>query len=278
MAARVFAALMAALVAVAPPAPASAAAPREQHLLYQARFLGLPVGDVAVRIVETADRYQVTLNARATGLFWAFRGIRAHRAANGRITEDGSLEPAAYRRAYREWDKQGEVRVAYDRPDGIPKGFKNGEPVDRMEPDLRAGTLDPLSALMSVRRRVATLSDQGSADPAEMVVPVFDGKLRYDAHIRVAPPETITAAGQPWRARVVTVRFEPLGGFSENHAAEWREGGLRIAVTDHDLAIPLRIEVDQGWGLFDLVYVGRCGVVETPCPDNEVDPLEHPKP
>jgi len=272
------AAVLAILVVVGAADTALGSPDQDQHLLYQARFLGLPVGDVAVRIVEAADQYHVTLNARATGLFWAFRGVRAHRAASGAIGDDGALEPAAYRRAYREWDKQGEVRVAYDRPDGIPKGFKNGEPVDRMEPDFRAGTLDPLSALMSVRRRVATLSDQGSAAPAEMVVPVFDGKLRYDAHVRIAPPKSVTAAGQPWRARVVTVTFEPLGGFSESHAAEWRGGGLHVSVSDHALAIPLRIDIDQGWGLFDLVYVGRCGVVDTPCPDNEVDPLEDPKP
>ncbi|SDD71026.1 Protein of unknown function [Rhodospira trueperi] len=246
--------------------------------MYAARFLGLPVGDVAVRLQETEGRYRVTVNGRATGLFWALRGIRAHREASGRIGDDGALEPTAYRRAYREWEKTGETRVAYDQPDGIPQGYKNGEPVDRMESELRAGTLDPLSALVTARRRVAALADLGDDNPAEMVVPVYDGKLRYDARVHIGAPETVTTAGQPWRAREVTVRFDPLGGFSDKHAAEWREGGLRIAVTDHGLAIPLRLDVDQGWGLFDLVYVGRCGAVETPCPGNEVDPLEDPKP
>jgi hypothetical protein len=270
--------LLAAVLWVASPVAASAASDQDQHLLYAARFLGLPVGDVTVQLEDTEDRYGVTLNARATGLFWALRGIRARREAVGRITDDGTLEPTAYRRAYREWEKTGETRVAYDRPDGIPQGYKNGEPVDRMEPELRAGTLDPLSALMAARRRVAALAGAGESGPVDMVLPVYDGKLRYDARVHIGAPETVTAAGQPWRAREVTVRFDPLGGFSEKHAAEWREGGLRIAVTDHDLAIPLRIEVDQGWGLFDLVYVGRCGVVETPCPANEVDPLAYPKP
>jgi len=249
-------------------------AAEDQRLLYQARFLGLPVGNVAIRVSQTETTYDVTVNGRATGLFWTLRGIRVHRAASGRIADDGTLEPTRYRRAHREWDKQAEYRIDYAQPDGIPRGFKNGQPVNRMEPALRADTVDPLSALFRLHQRVAALAVAGDGASVDLVQAVYDGKLRYDVHIRLAAPETVTAAGQSWRARAATVTFEPLGGFSEKHAAEYRAGGLHILFSDHALAIPLRLEADQGWGVFDLVFVGRCGAVETPCPDNEVDPLE----
>jgi len=245
----------------------------DQHLLYQARFLGLPVGDVAIRVRQTETTYDVIVNGRATGLFWTLRGIRVHRAASGQIADDGTLQPTGYRRAHREWNNQAEYRIDYAQPDGIPRGFKNGQPVNRMDPALRADTVDPLSALFRLHQQVAALAVVGDGTSGDLAQAVYDGKLRYDAHIRLAAPETVTAAGQSWRARTATVTFEPLGGFSEKHAAQYRAGGLRIIFSDHALAIPLRLEVDQGWGAFDLVFVGRCGAVETPCPDNEVDPL-----
>ncbi|MQX35162.1 DUF3108 domain-containing protein [Roseospira navarrensis] len=269
---RALATLLGAAALVVGPGPT--AAEESQHLLYEARFLGLPVGDVAVHMTRTDEAYAVTVNGRATGLYWLLKGIRVHREARGRITPDGALEPDSYREAYREWDRQGVRRVDFHGPDGLPQGFKNGRPVDRMEDELRMGALDPLSAILDLRTRVGDLAQAGQTAPETLTLPVYDATVRFDAMVRLGTPTQVTAAGQPWRARVATVTFDPLGGFSDKHAAEYRRGGSRLTLTDHTAAIPLRFELEQGWGAFDLVYVGRCGQVPTPCPDNEVDPLD----
>nr|WP_184434652.1 DUF3108 domain-containing protein [Roseospira goensis] len=249
-------------------APALAA--EDRHLLYEARFLGLPVGDVAVRLNATETHYRIAVNGRATGLLWTLRGLRVHRSAHGRRAADGRLRPDGYRDAWQGWDDGGETVVRYHPAAGlpapVPRAVKNGRPVRRMPDAARAGALDPLSALQTVRQRVAEAAAAGIPDPQQMVVPIYDGKLRYDARVELAPPQTVVVAGQPWRARVATVGLVPRAGFSDRHAAEWRGGGLRLTIMDHVKAIPLRLEVDQGWGAFALEYLGPCAAGAATCP------------
>ena len=155
--------------------------------------------------------------------------------------------------------------------DGVPQVMRNGKPEDRVPPDLRSGSLDPLSALLFVRQRVAQAARAGDTDVIDMVVPVLEDKIRYDAKVRLSAPQRIEAGGQPWRVRMAEVTFDPKAGFSEKHAAEYREGGVRVAFTDHENAIPVVFDLDQGWGSFQLVYVGRCDKKGHDCPRNEVD-------
>jgi hypothetical protein len=241
-------------------------------LMYEARFLGLPVGDVAIHLNHDQDRYAVTVNGRATGLFWTLKGIRVHRAASGLITSDGEApRPERYRRAYLEWEKQGETVIDFDTADGVPQVTRNGNPEDRVPAELRAGSLDPLSAMLGLRRQVIEAAASGSTDARDMVLPVLEGKLRYDVKAHLSSPTRMEAGGQPWRVRTATVTFDPKAGFSEKHAAEYREGGISVSFTDHENAIPVLFDLDQGWGSFQLVYVGRCGQQGRVCPTNEVD-------
>jgi len=257
------------LATLAAPGPARAA--EDQYLAFSNTLLGLPVGLTAMRLTADDETYAVTVNARALGLYWVLRGIRAHRSTAGRIDPDGTLRPGVYREAYREWDKTGETIITYDRADGVAAAVRNGKPEDRVPEDLRQGVMDPFTALMEVRRRVAAAAATGNPAPMRLTVPLFMGKLRFDAMAEIGPPERIETAGQPWLARPVTVTFDPLAGFSEKHAGEYREGRLRLWISDHDKAIPLRIEVDLGWGTFRMAYDGRCGAASIDCPENEVD-------
>lgn len=251
-------------------------------LLYDARFLGLPVGTMAVHLTQADGRYAAEVNGRASGLYWALKGVRAHRSVRGRVAAPGHdadgqdedalpLRPTVYRDAFLEWDDAADTIVTFSTEDGIPSVTREGTISDRVPFEQRPGTIDPITAILIARQRVAESVRAERRDAMHMVFPVLEGKSRYDVTVRVEPPVRIHAAGQPWRARRAVVSFEPIAGFSEKHAAEFREGVVRIAFSDHVDAIPIRIDVDLGWGGFNLIYRGRCGRVDEPCPRNEVD-------
>jgi len=267
------------LVRAAVPQEASA----RLDLGYEARFLGLPVGSVAVHLTRTDGRYGVEVNGRAAGLYWLLKGVRVHRIARGQAVETPGkgaealpLQPEVYRDAFLEWDDAADTIVTFVTDDGIPTVMREGTVSDRVPFEQRPGTIDPITAILIARQRIAEAAVAERRDAMQMVFPVLEGKSRYDVTVEVAPPKRIETAGQSWNARIAEVTFEPIGGFSDKHAAEMRDGKVDIAFSDHVDAIPIRIDVDLGWGSFNLIYQGRCGSADVPCPKNEVDHPDNP--
>ena len=78
---------------------------------------------------------------------------------------------------------------------------------DPVAPDLMRDTVDPLSAALDIARHVA------SGDGAR-ILPVFDGRRRYDLHI--GPSTAARVEGPVYRgvARRLDITLERIAGFS----------------------------------------------------------------
>jgi hypothetical protein len=143
-----------------------------------------------------------------------------------------------------------DIEISYD---------ANGDPVDvtvlkrgipqsvNIPRDMWQGTVDPLTGILRVRRWMVA-ADRS----AQVVVPIFDGRSRYDIHATPMPNE-----GDAARARLV---IQPLAAASRSswlHDWEDEEGRwIEARVSADHRAVPLLMET-QGGGSSSSVRLDR---------------------
>lgn len=179
------------------PSPSGAADGETIRLSYDAYLGPFYVVSAEAELRLAGDRYRVVTRARSEGvasmLFsWQSvarsEGVRAgRRLIPMRHAVDGEWrgEPRQIRLSY---------AGAYAGPDGAarPIDFQVRPPIDIAERDpvpeaLTVGTVDPLSATLSVLLRIA------GGGRCEGQLPVFDGRRRYDMIVRPGAPEFLPA-------------------------------------------------------------------------------------
>jgi hypothetical protein len=276
--------LLGLLVAVAPvfaPNPAfakdggaPAKPPKVDHFhdLYEVHLGGLHVADFALDFTDRKRSFEARLVLESRGLFESLKELRALAQGGGTWSSAKAplkaARPEGYLRVYRQSDKSGtmEVRYTLGRP---PEGFHNGKEDPRVPPELRWGALDPLTTL-AVGRRLLRAAKPGD----RVLLPVFDGKLRYDFQADVGDSETITVNDMRIRTIPVTLEPIPISGFSEKHARSWEGKTMTLHFTDNGAFRPVKFILNSALGGFVVTYLGTCGETETPCPAPQEKYLE----
>lgn len=132
-----------------------------------------------------------------------------------------------------EVDFTGPPRTVIDhvrRTDG-----EDSEPRPPVPEALKAGTLDPLTALMEASERALT------AAPGEIfIVPVFDGRNRYNVRIELTGPKSADVAGRRIDGIGATLEFKPLAGFRPRSREMW-DGAKFSVLLDPATGLPARI-------------------------------------
>lgn len=169
--------------------PANATDGKVVRLSYDV-YVGLfyvVAADAELRI--SADHYDVVTHARSKGLAALFFSWQSEARSEGRRA-NGRLLPRLHK-VTGKWKGEGRrVRVTYDGPGRIE--FEVVPPSDGAERDpvprpLTVGTVDPLSATLSVLLRIA---GGGNCDGE---FPVFDGRRRYDMIMRAGASAKLSA-------------------------------------------------------------------------------------
>lgn len=112
---------------------------------------------------------------------------------------------------------------------------EDSEPRPPVPEEMKAGSLDPLTALMQASERILT------APPGEtFTVPVFDGRNRYDVEITVTGPKSTDVAGRRIDGVAATLEFKPLAGFRPRSREMWN-GATFTALLDPATGLPARI-------------------------------------
>ena len=120
--------------------------------------------------------------------------------------------------------KRGRIRVAE-----VPSG-------------LAAGTIDPLAALLQARAWL----DQ-APEGAELAIPLFDGRKRYDATLRYLGLTQVAGADATAPAHKIALRYQLVASLNEDTgklepepAGRLRE--MELAVSADGRYVPLRLE------------------------------------
>lgn len=239
-------------------AAASAQAQPERFditLEYEAYFGGFHVASARTQIERAPDGYDVAAKARARGMLDWYSGWRGTAGSEGRLFQDGTVAPVRHRNEG-VWDGGVRKRTLDFRDDGTvdvelieEDDDDDDDAVTAVPPDSIPGSVDPISAIMSLAELMRT---GGSCDGT---IPVYDGKRRYDLTVRqdgtrlFEPNDYTIFAGEAVACRV---DFERIGGFRVDRSKYSRTARDRIVWVgkpfDDAPPIPVRVDVDTNYG------------------------------
>jgi hypothetical protein len=213
---------------------------------------GMHMVTTRTEIEETPAAYSIRGDVETAGLAGLIVSLQNRSVARGRLS-GGAAEPQIFDSETARNGVMQHNRVEY-RPDGTPSGSSTPSPTDPVTPidtgQLR-GTVDNLTAYFLVERQLAR------GDSCEMIVPVFDGRHRYNLHFRDGGDQVLSPiSGQNFSGRAHACRMvrQDLGGFfvDKNHKEGADSGTIWYArLLSGDIAVPVRMRMDTEIGGLD---------------------------
>ena len=227
---------------------AGAAEQKAVELDYQVWAGGLQAMSLETRMLRSQERYQVDVKVQSAGMlgrFFPFK-LKAHSEGTRPVEGQATPRPDQYEVRSKWRDQNRLVAIRYDdaaRPVvevDPPAEDDNRDPVPM---DQIVGTVDPMSAVLTLLERTARLGRcQGE-------VPVFDGRRRYDMVIRhIGPTEVSASRYSPYAGPAVECRagMKRIGGFWNNTKTDehdYKELRIFLAPLREDVPpVPVRLE------------------------------------
>ncbi len=252
----------AALVAAATPA-AAVPSIADYRLEMDVSFLGMTVGRVELSAADIGGDLAQSFSVETSGLVRRLTGFRSEATALSRL-DGAKLATRSFdtfsenKRATREvavrWDERGRVVDL--------ESLKRGRPdASEVPPELRNDTIDPLTAIPTIRVWLAGVRDEGSG---ETTIAVFDGRRRYDLDVVLNERRTAAFADGPTPILDVTVDLRPIAGFDDDGRRR-----VTVLVSDDDALLPLIMRTAPTSGIQGSVYTRRAclGADESVCQD-----------
>jgi hypothetical protein len=240
-----------ALLAVAP--GPLAADTGDYRLEAEMRFLGMSVGRVELEAAENGVTRDQRLAMATTGLVERLTGFRGELTARSRT--DAAAPASLDFRSFTATDRATrEVQLRYDGDGRVVElaTFKRGEPRDTEVPAaLRDGTIDPLTALAAVREWLPEVREKV---PAATTLAIFDGRRRYDLHVRLVDRRVADFASGPTPILEIRLESEPLAGFDEDDDAG---RPITVLMSDDDVLVPLIMRTEVMGDLTAALYTRR---------------------
>src|SRR5262245_24185561 len=170
----------------------------------------IPIGSAAMTASIGAEEYVISMSGRTSGLARVVASGEGSMSAAG-VVSAGKLLPSRY--ASKSTADDDTLAVTMTFKDGNVNELEASEPPpgeDRvvLTTEHRRQVLDPLSALL------IPANDGGVSEAAcRRVVPVFDGRRRYDLNLSFKRVEQVKASrGYAGPAAVCSVAFQPIAG------------------------------------------------------------------
>ena len=230
-------------VFVAGQAGADADAPIE--LRYRFTWAGVPIADLQVRHATNRTIYQTEVAIRTIGLADQLLGHRSSAHATGRYEERDGFSASRFRSASSSYRKSRRVLVRFDRETGDVLELdliRRGEPDRSKVPEeLQKGVVDPLTAFLQMRHRLATAGHLEGYTAA-----VFDGRRRFGAQARVTGRHRAEVAGQNRPVIELEIELTWIAGANEDEVDEAEAAGenrlrVRLLLSDDARLIPLQL-------------------------------------
>ncbi|WP_247872291.1 DUF3108 domain-containing protein [Azospirillum sp. TSO35-2] len=237
---------------------------------------GVTVLDVDTTLDLTGDRYRITVSAVTGGYLGRLFSWRTESQSDGARSAD-ALRPAHHQQTSVFRDEPRNVTLSYDGQGDVtasvtpPPEQDDREPVP---PDLRRGTLDPLTAVLGL------LAGVGRGEGCERTLPVYDGRRRYDMVFsevgrRIVDQSRFSVfAGVALQCRV---SYRPVAGYprsassgrfwQRNDRAERPPVDLWLApVAAGAPPLPVRLETESDFGSVVLHLTGVTPPAAAPRP------------
>jgi hypothetical protein len=189
---------------------------------YRVYFVGLPFGDVRLRMALKGSEYEMKGDGRFSILAGLISRWQGRTASSGKIAKSAP-KPSKYKLKYSGGDKRGDVRIIFS--DGAatevsisPKKRPNPRDIPVTKEELK-GVLDPMTGAF-LRPR----PDIRDADlkVCNETIPVFDGERRFN--LVLTPKERVRVeidapTDYSGFAAVCQVQFVPIAGYRPDNGA-----------------------------------------------------------
>lgn len=234
-----------ALIAFALPARAAGV-----ELVYELHAGGFEIGRLrATLMVAEGGGYRLTSRLDTTGFVGWMTGFVSDAASDGRL-RDGGAAPALHSvdnvwRGRTRW-----VRAAYGSDAPAFRVFPEAAADDRppVPPELTRGSLDPLSGALSLAMAA------GDAAPGR-VIPVYDGRRRYDLVVASVSPATVNEPLHQGPGLRMEVTWKRVAGYAKPPPfmpSNFSDGGTVWFAPPRPetlgLPLPLRVVADSPFG------------------------------
>jgi hypothetical protein len=196
-----------------------AAAPAGAQTLqadYKITLGGLSIGVASLRAKFAADKYDLALAAKLTGLVGAVTGGSGSATAAGGL---GAAQPVPATYSVRSSNGKETRTVRMALTGGNVQNFAIEPPLEDkpedgkrvpVEPVHKRGIVDPISALVMPMKNGAA----GTIDPTacNRTIPVFDGASRFNVTLSYKATQTISTEGYSGPVLICAARYQPIAG------------------------------------------------------------------
>jgi hypothetical protein len=238
--------VLAAAAVVTASSPALAETPPVRlSACYQIAWGGIGFADLRLS-VTSGTAFTAETAIETYGLVDLFGPFHFDATSRGRLAGPGMALPGQYVSLDgHKPDKRRRTVLSFDPESGaVAEELTPPRGRVRVEPALRTGAVDPLTALLQARGAIRRSLDGG---PATVILPIYDGSKRYDFELDILGRVAL-AAGQP--AIRATARVRPIAGFRERQL-EHVQDPAEIYLSDDVYLLPLRVRA--GWSSLALV-------------------------
>jgi Protein of unknown function (DUF3108) len=234
--------------AAEPNAGATAQASTRVSACYEIAWGGVDFADL--KLTVTADQgFRARTLIQTFGLVDLFGAFRYDATSDGRLVETDMPLPGRYvvLDGERE-DKLERIALDFDPNSGaVAQQVTPPRQHERVEPALRMGAVDPLTALLQARGAIRRSLAGG---PSTMIVPVYDGSKRYDMEVVVLDRVRRRFGGTDWPLIRATARLRPIAGFKPRQLDHVHDPA-ELYLSDDAYLLPVRAEA--GWSSLTLV-------------------------
>jgi hypothetical protein len=228
---------------------AQPAAAETVRLNYEVNAAGMTVAEVAAQFDLTQPgSYQVELHLRTRGVAGFFVSGEQLTQASGAFAADAA-RPRRYAMNGQWRGEPRHILLEYEGGEPLVRRLEppNDEEREPVPPELARGTVDALSALAQLTRRVAT-----SGDCAAQAA-VYDGRRRTDFTARTQGWEKLPERRGVWSGPALRCDFtgHQRAGFRRNEDRDARKPQLGRAwlarLAPDSVPVPVRVEMQSNW-------------------------------
>jgi Protein of unknown function (DUF3108) len=224
--------------------PAAAGFDQPVELRYRFTWAGVPIAELGLRHAADSTVYQTEVAIRTIGLADQLVGFRGSSHATGRYQEPDGFTASRFRSTSRSYSKSRRIMVRFDRETGDVIELeltRRGKPDRSKVPEaLQKGVVDPVTAILQMRHRLAMSGDLESYKAA-----VFDGRRRFDAEARVTGRHQAEIAGVRLPAIELEIDLTWIAGANADDIDDAEAGDnrlrLKLLLSDDKRLVPLRL-------------------------------------
>lgn len=222
---------------------------------------GVTLGKVDLNATIRGDQYHAVSNLQTGGVVNAFWQSQIQATSTGTVAPK-SFKPSLYDSFYTgRSDKKQEVSLTYDGSGPVrlyadPPYSTTGYEVT---PEQQKATFDPLSAITYLVSGVGAESD----NPCAVVLPVFDGRRRYNVEITKIKDMNVAMDNGLYKghALLCQIKYKQLAGYKPRVIKEGASfptinawvATFPSAITGRDYVVPLRVWAETPYGVIAAV-------------------------